>query len=128
MTAWDISVSGVQGVLDRTATAAEGLSDAGKALDKTLPSAATSAGTISGTYCGAGPPSGPVAGALAEFFNAKQRDLLYIAKRTTKSLNGAAEATREYVKGDLTMAADTQRKTIQEPTIDLPGDTKKGAK
>ncbi|MGJ3559691.1 DUF6507 family protein [Streptomyces sp. INA 01156] len=46
MTGWDISPSGVQRVLTRTAEAAEGLSDTGKALQETLPSAAKSAGTV----------------------------------------------------------------------------------
>ncbi|MFJ5291048.1 DUF6507 family protein [Streptomyces sp. NPDC088348] len=127
MTAWDISVSGVRGVLSRTETAAEGLSDACTSMEKTLPSAASSAGTISGTYCGAGPPSGPVAAALAEFHHAKQRDLVYVAQRTIKSLNGASEATHEYLKGNVEMAANVQRTAVKEPVIHLPGEGKKSA-
>ncbi|MFC4516854.1 DUF6507 family protein [Streptomyces ehimensis] len=120
MTAWDIRPAEVGGVLQRTATAAEGLSKAGESVQKTLPSAATAAGTISGMVCGP-VPSGPVAAALAEFANKWSGDLQYIAKRTAASLNGASEATRHYVEGDLEMAATTQSDALKEPKIDMPG-------
>ncbi|MHA7962289.1 DUF6507 family protein [Streptomyces sp. L500] len=120
MTAWDIRPAEVGGVLQRTATAAEGLSKAGESVQKTLPSAATAAGTISGMVCGP-VPSGPVAGALSEFAKKWSGDLQYIAKRTAASLNGASEATRHYVEGDLEMAATTQSDALKEPKIDMPG-------
>ncbi len=120
MTAWDIRPAEVGGVLSRTATAAEGLSKAGQSVQKTLPSAATAAGTISGMVCGP-VPNGPVAGALGEFAQKWSGDLTYIAKRTAASLNGAAEATRHYVEGDLEMASNTQRDALKEPKTDMPG-------
>lgn len=120
MTAWDIRPAEVGGVLSRTATAAEGLSKAGQSVQKTLPSAATAAGTISGMVCGP-VPSGPVAGALGEFVKKWSSDLTYIAKRTAASLNGASEATRHYVEGDVEMAATTQSEALKEPRTDMPG-------
>ncbi|WP_432175182.1 DUF6507 family protein [Streptomyces sp. Tue6028] len=129
MTAWDISPSGVQGVLTNTATAAEGLSDVGKALETTAPSAAKSAGTIEQGGVEKSGTQGPVAAALGEFFNAYQKDLMYVAKRTSNSINGAATATNEYIKGDLEMAAKAQQEALKEPKIDLPGaGGKQGAK
>ncbi|MBT3151118.1 hypothetical protein HTV45_09490 [Streptomyces sp. CHD11] len=121
MTGWDISPSGVQGVLKKTATAAEGLSNTGKALQKTMPSAAKSAGTIQQGGVERSGVQGPVAAALGEFFTAYQEKLMYVAVRTSNSLSGAAGATNAYVKGDLEMAARAQANALKEPKIDLPG-------
>nr|WP_168506968.1 DUF6507 family protein [Streptomyces sp. S1D4-11]QIY94516.1 hypothetical protein HEP87_11430 [Streptomyces sp. S1D4-11] len=129
MTAWDISPSGVKGVLTNTATAAEGLSNTGKALEKTVPSAASSAGTIEQGGVEKSGTQGPVAAALGEFFNAYQKDLMYVAERTSNSINGAAAATNYYVTGDLEMAAQAQQEALKEPKIDLSGaGGKQGAK
>ncbi|MFJ3302508.1 DUF6507 family protein [Streptomyces sp. NPDC086549] len=122
MTAWDISPSGVQHVLNETGKAAEGLSNTGKALGETMTSAASSSGTIvpgNQVQCGI---QGPVAAALGEFLQAYQKDLMYVAMRTSDSLDGAATATNEYVKGNLEMAAQAQAHALKEPVIDLPGD------
>ncbi|MEV6775999.1 DUF6507 family protein [Streptomyces syringium] len=124
MSAWDINPSAVSGVLTKCGTAAEGLSKAGQAVQKSLPAAATAAGTISGMYCGEA-PSGPVAGALAEFANAWGKDVAYVAQRTANSLTGAKTATEEYIKGDLKMAADAHNEALKEPKIDMPGQGKK---
>ncbi|CAM5512039.1 DUF6507 family protein [Streptomyces abikoensis] len=120
MTAWDISPSGVRGVLEKTTTAAEHMGKTGKSIQETLQKAAVSAGTISGPYCGTA-PLGPVASALSEYFKGWERDLLYVAKRTGNSVNGAVQATNEYVKGDLKMAENKQREAIKEPVIEMPG-------
>ncbi|MFH9570156.1 DUF6507 family protein [Streptomyces sp. NPDC017454] len=129
MTGWDISPSGVQGVLKETAQAAEGLSNTGKALQETLPSAAGSAGTIQQGGVERSGVQGPVAAALGEFFTAYQEKLMYVAVRTSNSLNGAADATNAYVKGDLDMAARAQANALKEPKIDLPGaDGQQGGK
>jgi hypothetical protein len=111
----------VQSVLTNTATAAEGLANVGKTLQTTVPSAAKSAGTIEQGGVEKSGTQGPVAAALGEFFEAYQKDLLYVATRTSNSLNGAATATTEYVKGDLDMAARAQQAALKEPKIDLPG-------
>ncbi|MER6750559.1 DUF6507 family protein [Streptomyces fungicidicus] len=121
MTGWDISPSGVSGVLKETAKAAEGLSNTGKALQKTMPSAAESAGTIQQGGVEKSGVQGPVGAALGEFFTAYQEKLMYVAVRTSNSLNGAAGATNAYVKGDLDMAARAQANALKEPKIDLPG-------
>ncbi|WP_338932045.1 DUF6507 family protein [Streptomyces netropsis] len=124
MTAWDIVPSEVGAVLTRSGKAAEGLSKAGKGVQKSLPAAATDAGTISGMYCG-NAPKGPVAAALAEFGSKWGKDLAYIAQRTADSLNGAQKATQAYMEGDLKMAADTQNAALKEPVIKMPGQGKK---
>jgi hypothetical protein len=126
MTGWDITPSSVRHVLGETAKAAEGLSETGKALQETMPSAAKSAGTIQQGGAEKSGVQGPVAAALSEFFNAYQNDLMYVAVRTSNSLNGAATATNEYVKGDLDMAAQAQANALKEPKIDLPGVTGQG--
>ncbi|MEU3156909.1 DUF6507 family protein [Streptomyces griseoincarnatus] len=121
MTGWDISPSGVSGVLKETAKAAEGLSNTGKALQESMPSAAKSAGTIQQGGVERSGVQGPVGAALGEFFTAYQEKLMYVAVRTSNSLNGAADATNAYVKGDLDMAARAQANALKEPKIDLPG-------
>ncbi|GAA2468414.1 DUF6507 family protein [Streptomyces mauvecolor] len=121
MTSWDIKPAGVSGVLKKTATAAEAMSKAGTAMQESLKSAASSAGTISGPYCGTEAPMGPVGGALGEFMQHKAQELGYIAVRTEHSLNGAYDATTEYAKGDLDMAANKQKQAIKEPVINDKG-------
>ncbi|TQK44372.1 hypothetical protein FBY35_5875 [Streptomyces sp. SLBN-118] len=118
---WDISPSGVQGVLTKAGKAAEGLSNAGKTLETTMTSAAKSAGTVTQGGHEKDGTMGLVAGALGQFIEAHQRRLAYIAARTSNSLTGAAKATNAYVQGDLDMAADAQREALKEPKIDLPG-------
>jgi hypothetical protein len=118
---WDVSVSGVQGALRKTAVSAEGLSTAGTNLSDTLPRTATAAGTVVAGYTGPALATGPVAAALGEFMQHWQKDLQYVAVRTGKSLNGAAEATGHYIKGDLAMAAQAQHTAVEEPVPDLPG-------
>ncbi|MDF9814778.1 DUF6507 family protein [Streptomyces sp. SPB162] len=118
MTSWDISTSGVQGVLNKAKTAAEGLAKAGTELGTILPSAAKAAGTISGPVCGEA-PSGPVAAALGEFLQAREQDVIYVAVRTANSLNGAVLATNAYNQGNLQMASDAQHAAIAEPTPEM---------
>lgn len=121
MTGWDISPSGVQGVLNEMAKAAEGLANTGKALQLTLPSAAKSAGTIQQGGVERSGVQGPVANALSEFFTAYQEKLMYVSVRTSNSYNGAFNATTAYVRGDLEMAALRQADALKEPVIDLSG-------
>ncbi|SPE57897.1 hypothetical protein SNS2_3541 [Streptomyces netropsis] len=124
MTAWDIVPSEVGAVLTRCGKAAEGLSKAGQAVQKSLPAAAIAAGTISGMYCG-NAPKGPVGAALAEFGSKWGKDLAYIAQRTVNSLTGAHKATQAYMEGDLKMAADVHNAALKEPVIRMPGQGKK---
>lgn len=108
-------------MLEKAGGAAEGLASAGSSVQNTLPKAAEHAGTaVEGGEKGDG-TQGPVAAALGVFLTQWERDLQYIAKRASKSLNGAAKAAAAYQQGDLQMAMDTQAKALKEPHIDMPG-------
>ena len=104
MTGWDVSPSGVQGALQKTAVSAGEMSTAGNESGEPHRTA-TAAGTVASGYTGPELATGPVAAALGEFMQHKPKELRYIVARTGKSLTGAAEARNEYVKGDLRMAA-----------------------
>jgi hypothetical protein len=121
VTGWDVSPSGVQGALQKAAVSAGELSTAGTNLSDTLPRTATAAGTVASGYTGPALATGPVAAALGEFMQHWQKDLRYVVERTGKSLTGAAEATNEYVKGDLKMAAQAQHAALAEPVPAPPG-------
>lgn len=136
MAKWDITPSGVQSVLNKVIKAADGLNDASTGLESGITGAAAAAGTIkAGEYENGyavlkpgqyGPPmpgaEGLVAAALGQFIQAHEKQLAYIAQRTTNSLTGARDATNEYVKGDLAMAAKAQQEALKEPVIHMPGD------
>ncbi|GHA19360.1 DUF6507 family protein [Streptomyces echinoruber] len=121
MTGWDIDVAGVRGVLRKTGTAAKNLSDTGTAMQGNLEEAASAAGTLTSQYGPYTSTAGVVGSALGEFLQHWSRDLVYIAKRASRSLNGAAEATGHYVQGDLELAANAQHQAAKEPKVDLPG-------
>ncbi|ANH93250.1 hypothetical protein A8713_20535 [Streptomyces sp. SAT1] len=133
MTGWDISPVGVQAALTTTGEAGGDLDRAATTLLNDLMSAASSAGTVvpGGQFSGplVGPvapgrsrvPTGPVAEALAQYLSERQKKLAFMARRTAESVQGAAEATRAYVHGDLEMAAEAQRNALKPPRIDMPG-------
>ncbi|GAA3788397.1 hypothetical protein GCM10022403_023570 [Streptomyces coacervatus] len=121
MTGWDIHPAGVYSVLSKTATAAKDMSDAGSAMQGTLEEAASAAGTLTSQYGPYTSTVGLVGSALGQFAEHWGRDLLYIAKRTSKSLHGADEATRHYMAGSLEQAANAQQAAAKEPKVDMPG-------
>ncbi|MFE9453366.1 DUF6507 family protein [Streptomyces sp. NPDC006739] len=121
MTGWDIEPAGVHSVLSKTRTAAKDMSDAGSAMQGNLREAASAAGTLTDQYGPYTSTAGLVGSALAKFLEHWTRDLLYIAKRTSSSLNGAEQATYHYVTGSLEQAANAQRAAAREPRVDLPG-------
>ncbi|WP_435613024.1 DUF6507 family protein [Streptomyces sp. bgisy159] len=121
MTGWDIDVVGVYGVLSQSGTEARNLSDTGMAMQGNLAEAASAAGTITSEMGPYTSTAGLVGAALGEFLQRWSLDLRYVAERTSKSLNGAAEATGYYVQGDVAMAATAQREAAKEPRLDLPG-------
>ncbi|MEL3948068.1 MULTISPECIES: DUF6507 family protein [Streptomyces] len=130
MTAWDIEPGGVSSVLKRAGGSAERMAKAGQNMQETLPSAAASAGTIAeGGHEGDGKPNkdgkggiqGPVASALGVFARQWNEDLQYISRRAASSLLGAHLATKEYVEGDLKMAASRNRDAINGIVPDMPG-------
>ncbi|MFH7596003.1 DUF6507 family protein [Streptomyces racemochromogenes] len=124
---WDIKPSGVQGVVNKTITAAEGFQKAGTSLQKELPEAAKHAGTVTpgGGTGGEGGGMGPIAGALGELMASHQQRLGFISARTEASLNGAIKATTAYVHGNIEQAENAQREALKEPKVDLPGAEKK---
>ncbi|MER6122026.1 DUF6507 family protein [Streptomyces sp. NPDC001795] len=133
MAGWDISPVGVQATLTMTGEAGGDLEKAATSMVNSLSSAASSAGTAvpGGQFHGpmVGPvvpgtprvPVGPVAAALSQYLNERQKKLAFMARRTANSVQGAAEATRAYLHGDLDMAAEAQRNALKPPKIDMPG-------
>ncbi|MFJ9039062.1 DUF6507 family protein [Streptomyces sp. NPDC102406] len=126
MTGWDIDPAGVSSVLSKSGTAAKNMSKAGGAMQSDLESASSAAGTLSSQYGPYTSTAGVVGAALAQFAQHWNRDLLYIAKRTGKSLNGAAAATTAYVHGAIEQAANAQEEASKEPPLDLPGAGERG--
>jgi hypothetical protein len=131
---WDIDPAGVNSVVSRTAQVASGLDGEVKAYGGHLSSAAKNAGTLSQGSQGSGQGGGGdgqyglVALALSQFSQATEGQLKYLADRIGKSLHGAVDATEEYLKGDLQMAADTQKKAASDsgaPPVVLPPQGKK---
>lgn len=124
---WDIDPQGVSSVVGKAATTAEGLQGQVSAFAKHLESAAKNAGTIDaggGSGGGKGGQTGGlVAVALGQFAEATQATLKFMGARSGASLNGAIDATKAYLDGDLTMAADAQHKALGDtapPPVKLP--------
>ncbi|MET7861655.1 DUF6507 family protein [Streptomyces sp. NPDC005318] len=123
MTGWDLKPQGIQGVLRTTGETAGKIETYAKAYGEHLTSAATSAGTI--TAEGGGGEGGEKAGgglvalALSQYAEHATSDLKFIAARAGKSLTGAVDATTAYLNGDLEMAAESQRKALGVPDLDL---------
>ncbi|MEU6174619.1 DUF6507 family protein [Streptantibioticus parmotrematis] len=124
---WDIDPQGVSSVVGKTATIAEGLQGQVSALAKHLESAAKNAGTIAAGGGSGGGKDGQAGGlvgvALGQFAEATQATLEFMGSRSGASLNGAVDATKAYLEGDLTMAADAQHKALGDttpPRVELP--------
>ncbi|MEU4683652.1 DUF6507 family protein [Streptomyces xinghaiensis] len=115
MTGWDITPSGVESVLSQVRTAAGDLSEDISAYGESVRSAAASAGTISGPYCGDA-PAGPVGAAVVNFVSDTQSQIVFMAARTRKTMDGTVKAVTEYLEGDLEMAARAQREAAKAPT------------
>lgn len=123
MTGWDLEPQGIQGVVKTTGESARKFGTHATSYGKHLESAAKSAGTISAEGGGGGSGSvsagesgegaagGLVALALSQFAHHTTTDLKFIAARARKSLQGAIEATTEYLNGDMQMAERAQHST-----------------
>ncbi|MCB5907921.1 DUF6507 family protein [Streptomyces pinistramenti] len=134
MTGWDLTPSGVQHVLDKTGRAARELGDTIAAYggpEGDLLKAAQAAGTLRGAGDeapagkpgpdGAPAPGGLLAAALGEFAQKTQRDLTFLVARTVKSVDGAADAARQYIEGDGEMKANaTLHKALGAPDLHVP--------
>ncbi|MBZ4319710.1 DUF6507 family protein [Streptomyces huiliensis] len=125
MSGWDIDVPGVEGALRNTREATSALKDELADYVADIQHAGTSAGTIAaagtpekGGNGGAGGSSaGIIAAALGYFAQHTQEELLFVAARAGQSMNGAYQATSEYIKGDLTMAARAQHDALRAPDV-----------
>jgi hypothetical protein len=134
MPAWDIDPIGVQATLSMTGQAGGDLEKAATSLVTHASSAAEAAGTAvpGGQFSGPmiGPvatgtprvPVGPVAAALSTYLSERQKKIAFMALRTVDSVNGAATATNEYLKGDIEMAERAQNAALKETKVpDMPG-------
>ncbi|MCC2278601.1 DUF6507 family protein [Streptomyces sp. ET3-23] len=104
MSGWDINVSGVSSVLKTTGETAGKLKDELDSYQGNMKGAAGHAGTLAPGGEAPKGGGGLVGAALAEFAQHTQNDLKFIAARTSKSLNGAKDATVAYANGDQEMA------------------------
>ncbi|MDF3292748.1 DUF6507 family protein [Streptomyces silvisoli] len=123
---WNIDPAGVSTVVGKTGDIAKGLQDQVTAYGTHLQSAAKDAGTISkggsGDY-GGKDGMGLVALALSNFAEATKGQLEFMAERSGKSLTGAVDATKDYLNGDLEMAAQAQSNALKDttpPPVALP--------
>lgn len=121
MTGWDIHPTGVYKVLSDCGTVAKSMSETGSAMQGNLEEAASAAGTLTSQYGPYTSTAGLVGSALAQFAEHWSRDLVYIAKRASRSLHGADQATRFYMAGAVEQALNAQREAAREPKVDLPG-------
>jgi hypothetical protein len=60
-----------------------------------------------------GAASGPIGTALKEFVDHYSPALKSMASKTGSCVQGAVEATKDYIQGDLEMAAQAQKKAVQ---------------
>lgn len=105
MSKWDINVGGVSSVLKTTGETAGKLKDELDSYQGNMKGAAGHAGTLApGGEAPKDGGGGLIGAALAEFAQHTQDDLKFIAARTSKSLNGAKDATVAYANGDQEMA------------------------
>ncbi|MET9293788.1 DUF6507 family protein [Streptomyces sp. NPDC003077] len=123
MTSWDITPSGVHGVLNKTRGTAGDLANKISTYTGDLASAASAAGTLSfggkakSAAQGEGASGGPVGAALAEFSEKTQNDLVFLVARAMKSVSGATDATLAYIQGDTEMAANSQHTALGAPDL-----------
>lgn len=112
MSRWDISPSGVQGVLSRTETVAQEFEGQMTRLRTALEGAV-------GQSC-----SEIVASAVGGFMKESGMPAIqFVFTRTGACLSGAAQATNHYLAGDLEMAANAQAaaSAAPDPGATMPG-------
>ena len=112
MSRWDISPSGVQGVLSRTETVAHEFEGQMTRLRTALE------GAVGESY------SEIVASAVGGFMKESGMPAInFVFTRTGACMSGAAQATNHYVAGDLEMAANAQAaaSAAPDPRAAMPG-------
>lgn len=111
MDRWDIQPAGVRGVVTRT----QGVAAEFEGQLRTLHSALEGAAGQSSSEI--------IASAVAEFAKARKADIDFVFARTGAAINAAAQATTEYLNGDLEMAANAQASATAapDPRATMPG-------
>ncbi|MPZ64128.1 MAG: hypothetical protein GEU83_00905 [Pseudonocardiaceae bacterium] len=112
MPRWDISPSGVQGVLGQTEEAAQEFEPQMRTMNAALEGAAGESS------------SEIVAGALSGFATESViPELESVFERTAACMAGAAQATNHYLEGDLEMARNAQSaaSAAPDPRASMPG-------
>jgi hypothetical protein len=112
MSRWDISPSGVQGVLGRTETVAQEFEGQMTRLRTALEGAVGQSS------------SEIVASAVGGFMEKSVTPAIqFVFTRTGACLSGAAQATNHYLAGDLEMAANAQAAAsgAPDPRAGMPG-------
>lgn len=97
MSRWDIDPAGVRSVVSRTIDRAKGFEREAKAYETALGSAVEASG------------SQIVGQALVDFAAHNQPAFQFLVDRTSRVLEGAVDATKAYLNGDLAMAEHAQR-------------------
>lgn len=111
MSRWDISPTGVRGVLTRTQAVAGEFEGHMTSMNSAMESGVGEAS------------SEPIAAALTGWVDAKRPSIEFLFSRTAASINGAAQATNHYLQGDLEMAANAQASATAapDPRATMPG-------
>ncbi|WP_030267365.1 DUF6507 family protein [Streptomyces violens] len=128
MTKWNIDPAGVGRIVGEAGRIAGHFEGELKSISSHLESAMKAAGTLDFGGESETPEVGLVGVTLGQYSAAQQSDIAFIVARAGKSLQGAVDATEEYDKGDLDMAANAQDKALKAPYINLDEPGKKGAK
>lgn len=97
MSGWDIEPGGVKRVLTKVETHASDLGTASGDVATHIESCAQAVG------------SSIVTKALSDFATARTPELTALAKRMNSAMTGTVNATLDYMKGSLDMAANAQR-------------------
>ena len=97
MSRWDIDPAGVRSVVSRTVEWARGFEGHGRAYEAALEGAVAASG------------SQIVGQALVDFAAHNRPAFQFLVDRTARVMEGAVDATRAYLHGDLAMAENAQR-------------------
>jgi hypothetical protein len=114
VTTWNIEPSGVQGTCNRTVEVIRGFEGDSRTYGESMTAAAGGCGQGDG---GAQLSAYMVMAALSGFNEHRKEALSAIVSRAMASVNGAVDATRAYINGDLEMAANAQQNAAEYGTV-----------
>ncbi|MGQ0777609.1 MAG: DUF6507 family protein [Pseudonocardiales bacterium] len=111
MNGWDISPSGVRGVLPQTEAVAQAFEGHLTSMNSAIEGAAAETS------------SGPIITALTGWLDKQRPNINFMFTRTGACITGAAQATNAYIDGDETMAANAQAAATAAPDLGatMPG-------